>query len=258
MPSVESKLDWPKLLATALTAPGNVGNTYCRFYDYSWLNQMYLLYQGVLEPVATYKRWQSLGRQVLKGSKAKEIIRPIIIEKKGESGEVAEKKVLFKAVKCLFGYSETEGEELPVVEPAGWDIDRAHLALNIERVPFQSTDGNTMGYSYRREYAISPLAPYSVKTRFHEMAHIVIGHTAPDQMAEYQQHRGVYEFQAESTAYLVGHELEAIDETQASESRGYIQGWLQGETPPDTAIRSVFSATDKILRSGRMVIEATE
>jgi hypothetical protein len=36
----------------------------------------------VREPVATYKRWQAIGRQVLKGSKAAEIVRPITITRK--------------------------------------------------------------------------------------------------------------------------------------------------------------------------------
>jgi len=49
-------IDWAKIIDTALTAPGNVGTTYSRFYEYSFLNQMYLLMQGVQEPVATYKR----------------------------------------------------------------------------------------------------------------------------------------------------------------------------------------------------------
>src|SRR6266567_831963 len=70
-------IDWGKIIETALTTPGNVGNTYNRFYEYSFLNQIYLRMQGVQEPVATYKRWQAIGRQVLKGSKAKEIIRPV-------------------------------------------------------------------------------------------------------------------------------------------------------------------------------------
>jgi hypothetical protein len=59
-----SAIDWRATLAEALAAPGSLGNTYTRFYNYSFLNQVRLMMQGTFEPVATYKRWQELGRQV--------------------------------------------------------------------------------------------------------------------------------------------------------------------------------------------------
>ena len=61
----ETKVDWPKLLDEALTAPGNMGNVYSRFHDYSITNMMLFMLQGIHEPVASYSRWKSLGRQVL-------------------------------------------------------------------------------------------------------------------------------------------------------------------------------------------------
>src|SRR5215217_4897364 len=118
------RLDWQMLIETALTAPGHMGDTYNRFYRYSFMNQLPLLMQGVQEPVATYQRWQSIGRQVLKGSRAKEIVRPITVKSKEEVDDAGEPKKFtrFKLVKCLFGYSQTEGEELPPVEVPGWDL----------------------------------------------------------------------------------------------------------------------------------------
>lgn len=62
------------------------------------------------------------------------------------------------------------------------------------------------------------------------------------------------EFQAEATAYLTMNELEQLDEQTATKSRGYIQGWLEGEQPPDKAIREVFVATDRILKAGRIAV----
>ena len=59
--TAQRTIDWAKIIETALTAPGNVGNTYNRFYEYSFLNQMYLLMQGVHEPVATWARWKAIG-----------------------------------------------------------------------------------------------------------------------------------------------------------------------------------------------------
>lgn len=261
MPSnAETKLDWPKLLETALTVPGHVGNTYNRFYEYSFLNQMLLMMQDVFEPVATYKRWQTLGRQVVRGAKAHMVIRPLIYEKKDENGEkTGERFVRFTDSRSVFGYSQTEGEELPEVKVPHWDLGTALETFKVTQVPFKSPDGNTQGYSLGREFAINPMAANPLKTTFHELGHIVLGHTTETGMAEYQTHRGLMEFQAEGTALLVGKELDVLSEQQVSESRGYVQGWTRGQRPGDEAIRQVFAATNEILKAGRLAVtEAVE
>ena len=74
----------------------------------------------------------------------------------------------------------------------------------------------------------------------------------PHQHEEYELHRGVMEFEAEATSYLVMNELELMDEETASHSRGYIRHWLQDEQPPEKSIQRVFRAADAILRSGRV------
>lgn len=251
-----ANLDWHGLIDKALTMPGNVGNTYNRFYNYSFLNQLLLLEQGVTEPVATYERWKQLGRQVLRGSKAKTIIRPIIVEKTDDAGEVEDSYLRFKPVRSLFTLSETTGPELPPVETPAWDLETAKRNLDVRQGRFLSLDGNTQGYSYGREFAINPTAKYPTKTLFHELGHIVLGHTTSEQRADYLQHRGIKEFQAETTAHLTTNELCIATDEEATVSRGYLQSWLQSERPNDQSIRAVFSATDKILRAGRATPES--
>lgn len=252
----DSRLDWNQLIETALTVEGSVGNTYNRFYDYSFTNQMLLMMQGVCEPVATYKRWQDLGRQVLKGSKAKAIVRPVFIEKKDEAGEVTASIKRFKMVKCLFGVSETEGEELPPFEVPAWNMDQALTTLEVRQVPYSSLNGNSQGYSMGRDFAINPVAVNPLRTTFHELGHIVLGHTEGERRTEYATHRGLMEFQAEATAYLTTNELGVQTDEDRAHSRGYIQGWLRDERPPEASIREVFSATDRILKAGRQVAPA--
>ncbi len=248
------EIDWAKLIEAALTSPGSLGETYSRFYNYSYLNQIYLRMQGVAEPVATMRRWNAIGRTVLKGSRAKEIIRPIFVQEKNEHDEVEERMVGFKAVKCIFTLSETEGDELPPVALLEWDAETALTRLNIRRVPFTELNGNIQGVSRGREIAINPVAVHPVKTLAHELGHVVLGHTLPERLAEYAAHRGVMEFQAEATAYLTMNELERLDEETAARSRGYIQSWLEGDRPSDRAVREVFTATDRILKAGRIAI----
>jgi hypothetical protein len=244
------RFSWPDLMQEALELPGNMGSTYCRFYNYSFGNQLLLYLQGVKEPVATYKRWQEMGRQVIKGSKAKAILRPITLKREDAKGDEV-KFTRFKMVNCLFGVSETTGEPLPEVKPKEWDRVRALGALSIKEVPFTKLDGNVQGYAFDNFVAINPVAVDPLPTLLHEVGHIVLGHTKPDEMREYRTHRGAKEFEAEGTAYLAGNELDVLSESAAAESRAYIQGWLRDERPDDRSIKRVFSATTKILEAGR-------
>lgn len=250
--AIGEKLDWPELMNEALTVPGSLGSTYSRFYAYSFTNCLLLYMQGVREPVNTYNRWQDMGRQVNKGAKAKVIVRPVMGKEKLDDGTEEVRLRGFKPIRCLFTVSDTTGEELPPVEPRTWDKEKALAALAIRQVAFEELDGNTAGYSTGRDFAINPVAPYPLKTTFHELAHIVLGHTAEDQQQEYVWHRGTKEFQAESTAYLVMHELDLQEHLDASESRAYIQHWMNFERPADGDIKPVFSAVDAILKAGRV------
>lgn len=245
-------IEWVRLMEEALTMPGSLSSVYSRFYNYSFFNQILLYSQGVLEPVNTYGRWQAMGRQVQKGSKAKSILRPIFMKvRSDETGELEQKVKGFKMVKCLFGASETEGDPLPEYEPKEWDSKQAMGALAIRQIPFTLLDGSTQGFSTGREVAINPVAEYPLKTLLHEMGHIVLGHTSTEGLEQYQTHRGVMEFGAESTAYLVMNDIGGNDEMDAAGSRGYIQTWLSGLKPTDEQIKGVFKATDQILKAGR-------
>jgi len=100
--------------------------------------------------------------------------------------------------------------------------------------------------------AINTIAVNPTKTRFHEVAHILLGHTLPHSFDEYATHRGVKEFGAEATAYLCMNELGKLDDETASHGRGYIRHWLSDEQPPEQSIRHVFRAAEAILRAGRI------
>jgi hypothetical protein len=261
----ETKLDWPRLMDEALTAPGHLGDTYSRFHDYSLTNMMLFRMQGVFEPVAPFSRWKSLGRHVLRGTRAKDVLVPVLITEPVPADETVEEKrervarlVGFKVMRAVFGLSDTDGPDIPPVPTPGWDLEQALGKLGIREEPFASASGNTQGYAHGVEFAINPIAVNPTKTRFHEIAHIVLGHTIPARYGEYATHRGIGEFQAEAVAYLAMNELGQLDNETAAHSRGYIQHWLRDERPPDKAIQQVFRATDAILKAGRLAVEAAE
>src|SRR5258708_17281842 len=264
---VAEKLPWDKLMEQALTAPGSLTGIYDRFHDYSIGNMMLFLYQGLFEPVASESRWKQLGRTRREGTRKKQVIVPNIRYEPAppEEGEPLEGKrervarlIGFLVVNGVLGLSDTEGPELPPREIPGWSTEQMLDKFGIRRVPFESFNGNLQAYSRGVEIAINPLAVHPEKTLAHEVGHVVLGHTLPHSFEDYQPHRGIKEFQAEGVAYLVMNELDMLDEETAAHCRGYIRHWLKDETPPDTAIRQVFTAADRILRSGRVAIAAAE
>ena len=92
-----------------------------RFHTYSLNNQVLILLQFPnATRVAGYRTWQSLKRQVVKGSKGINILAPQpferIIEDKATGTEEVFKGITFKTV-SVFDISQTEGEELPSIAP---------------------------------------------------------------------------------------------------------------------------------------------
>lgn len=249
--------EWSQILEKALTTPGSIGKQYSRFYRYSLGNTVWLMFQMEPEPVATYERWKAMGRQVKLGSKAKYILRPIMVkDRDGATDANGEPKKfrLFKPSKCIFGLSETDGPPLPdqPEQVEDWNLGSARAALGVRLVEFDSTDGNVQGWSSMRNgepvYAVNPIAEHPLKTALHELGHIMCGHF---EEGERSSHAGVAEFQAEATALLVAKELGVCSEQQEAESRGYIQHHLQTSKPTESDIRKVFTAADKILKAGR-------
>jgi hypothetical protein len=272
----DEKLDFKAVLLAALTVPGKMSNAYSRFYHYSFLNMVLVYMQtGKLEPVATFKKWVALGRNVVRGQKALFVNHPRPVYKRDEAGNTVLKDgkpviafTMFIPKATVFQLFQTDGPELQMPETPEWNKDEALKVLDIEEVKFSHSDGNTQGYSVNRTFALNPVAVSPFKTMIHELAHIVLGHTDKESLAEYQTHRGIKEFQAEAVALLVSRELE-VEGFDESASRAYIQNWLgidRGSVPDqltwndeiedvdlvnDQVVREIFSVTEKILIAGR-------
>lgn len=253
--------DHNDLLDQMLTVEGSLGDTYRRFYNYTTSNMAFLLMQGCpVEPIGTYKFWPTVGRHVMPGSRAYYVQRPIMV-KTGDIDEQTgeEKKIMrFKPVKSIFPISMTEGEPLPDLELPEWSRSRALGALSICEVAFEQMDGDLQGYSYDRNIAINPAAKYPEKTWFHEVGHVLLGHTAPDAHEEYKRHRGMKELGAEAVAHLVTNELGLLTPEMASVSRAYIQTWAQGKKPSKSEVMEYFKVTDQVIEAGRPVREEVE
>jgi N-terminal domain of anti-restriction factor ArdC len=252
--STTAPFTFEQLLQQALKTPGVVSEAYRAFHRYSIGNQllaaMQLLRRGLrLTPIASFGRWKELGRRVMKGQKALSLWLPITVETKNEAGD-PERRMRFLLRRHWFSLEQTDGAPYTaeLVAPT-WSPELALQQLDIWEVPFEGLNGNILGYASGRTLAINPLGPLKHKTRFHEIAHIVLGHTALSPMEDWEElTRSLAEVEAESTAYLLTTLLELPGQEEAA---GYIHHWLAGDEIPEPSARRIFAATEKILRAGQ-------
>jgi hypothetical protein len=148
-----------------------------------------------------------------------------------------------------FVLAQTDGAELPPVATPTWDAARALVALDVTETRFDLTDGNVMGYARQRSIAVSPINPFPHKTRFHELAHVLLGHTGDGAQADGDlTPRNLRECEAEAVALLC---CAALDLPGVEQCRGYIQSWWgQGNPIPERSAQRVLKVADQILRAG--------
>jgi antirestriction protein ArdC len=251
------KANFTQLLNDAVNNPGIISKAYTTFYGYSLGNQLLAWGQCMerdipLGPIATFKKWKDLGRSVSKGQKAIALVMPVTISKKDAAGEkTGDVFQMFTLKNNWFVLSQTEGEDFAneVVVPA-WDKAKALETLNITEVTFNHVDGNCQGYAVASNIAVNPVAALPHKTRFHEMAHVVLGHTKEGLMTDSEfTPRDTREVEAEGVAYIL---CALLDLPGLHESRGYIQNWLQGAEVSDKSAQRIFSAANKILEAGQL------
>ena len=113
-------------------------------------------------------------------------------------------------------------------------------------------NGNIQGFASGRTIAISPVAALPQKTTFHEIAHILLGHTTTERLVDSEQTpRHIREVEAESVALICCESL-GLDGTQFC--RGYIQHWLKTEKEiSNHSAARIFAAASSILKAGVLV-----
>lgn len=247
---------WTQLLREAVTRPGLLLAAYSAFHNYSIGNQVLALVQCKERnldpgPLATYPAWLAKGRQVRKGERALKLCMPMTHKSKENRDEVY---TTFAYKPRWFVLAQTDGEPVQASEPAAWNYQQALEQLGITEETFTHTDGNAQGYARGRTIAISPVAEMPHKTRFHELAHVQLGHTAEGAIShDATTPRSLREVEAEAVALIL---CETLELPGAEYCRGYIQDWLRGEEIPERSAQKIFHAADVILKAGREGDEA--
>jgi antirestriction protein ArdC len=208
------------------------------FRQYSFHNLMLIMRQfPTATQVAGYQQWLKLGRQVRAGETSIKIFgystKKYTVE--DSDGNEQEKRRTIYPVLSVFDISQTEGDPLPEIshELSGEDeagiYDRVEAWLksdgwNIERGDTGTARGYTSAKTRTVRISDTLTGAGAAKTMLHEAAHVVLHETLD--LGEYQEHRGVYEVEAESVAYVVAGML-GMDTSDLSV--GYVAGWADGD-----------------------------
>jgi antirestriction protein ArdC len=245
------------LLQQAVTEPGIISSAYRQFHTYSLGNQLLAWAQCIERgltpgPIATFMGWKEKGRHVRKGERAITLCRPITVKRTRTGDDGAEESsaaTWFVYKPYWFVLAQTDGAPLPEQPTPTWDKDRALAALSVTETAFDSTDGNVMGFARGRSIAISPLNPLPHKTRFHELGHVLLGHTSEgDQNDGELTPRNLRECEAEAVAMLC---CAALNLPGVEFSRGYIQSWWGTGNPiPERSAQRILKVADQILKAG--------
>lgn len=247
-----------ELLAQALNSPGKIHEAYSAFHGYSLGNQLLALLQcherGIDPgPLATFPAWKARGRYVRKGQKALTLCMPVTCKRTPDAdGDPDDPQTFTRFIyrPNWFVLAQTDGPAYTPPACPAWEKTRALAQLDITEELFTHMDGNCQGYARQRTIAVSPLAALPLKTTFHEMAHVVLGHTTEAQQTDGERTpRSLREVEAEAVAMLCCASLQLPG---IEYSRGYIQAWNRdGEGIPERSAARMFKTADQILRAGR-------
>ena len=256
--------------------------TMAKFHNYSFNNTMLIAMQRPDATLVTsYKNWQSMGRQVMKGEKGITIIAPAPYKKMkekevldenqrpimGTDGKPKTEKVEvtvphFKAV-TVFDIAQTSGEPVQTLAPelltaAVQDFDSFMKAIQkISPVPirFDEIDGNANGYYHNADKEIVIKKGLSesqtLKTAIHETAHAKLHDSEIMESLGVEKDRLTKEVEAESVAYCV---CSSFGLDTSDYSFPYIAGWSSSRE-----MKEMKASMDVIRKTaGEMIDQLTE
>jgi antirestriction protein ArdC len=217
------------------------------FHNYS-LNNLLLIKAQRPEAslIASYDKWQKLGRQVQKGEKGLKIIFPGTFNKKtkNKSGEEENKVIKFFGIGNVFDISQTEGEEIETGCPGLIEGASSVTLEKLIKVFNIKTDikelGLSNGQTNGKDITLTPKKQNEsmIATYFHELGHIRREHIKEGTS------RKIAELEAEAISFLCCKFI-GLNNKKA---KYYIQNWKG--TPKDIEGRgtAILSTAEGIIR----------
>lgn len=232
-----------------------------RFHNYSANNCVLILVQSPgATAVAGYRKWQEMGRQVLKGEKGIRILAPVVRTREDrETGEKVRALAGFKTA-TVFDLAQTDGEPLP--EPprpedlsgqgdpggvAGRVYEGLSRLCRAEGVAVESRDlpDGYRGIYHRGEARITLSRALSganrAKTLTHEVAHHLMHRIADATTA-----KAARETEAEGVAYAV---LSYFGFDASRYSFPYIAGYAEQPEVLKAALARIQKAAHRLIEA---------
>lgn len=241
------------------------------FHRYSINNLLLILsQQPTSSRVAGFRQWQVKGRQVRKGERAirifgyaqKHLTAEDSTDKEQQAVEDGQKVITYFPVLSVFDIGQTDLVDPDADDPStlaqqltGDDVAGIVDAVThylqkqgwtLTRQPISGTANGYTDPATRRVVVDAGVsAAQAAKTALHEAAHVILH--AKEDMAEYVEHRGIKETEAESVAYVVAGLL-GIDTSRYS--IGYVAGWSAGDTA------TIKTTAARVLHAAHILAEA--
>lgn len=243
-----------------------------RFHEYSWINTLLILTQyPEATRVAGYRKWQEMGRQVVKGEQGIRIYYPMfgfVEQVDPVTGEInRERQLTGYGIGNVFDVSQTKGEPLPD-KPRPYenvDVTEASADLN-RRLGRFLTDGEGVrceskpiggdakgyykGYTTPKEIVIrqdeiAPLSVIKTKTLAHEAAHHLAGHSPLDDRQE-------AELVAEASAFVVLNHY-GFDTTEYSSF--YLAAWQADKDKLRKGLKQIQQVSQTMIRGIEGIVD---
>ena len=208
---------------------------------------------GTASQVAGYRKWQSLGRQVKKGSHGIWIIAGMPIKQESDSPDEDSKTIMRYKATTVFDISQTYGDDLPSLVEELTDDDASYDAIIEKLVKFSSVPVSFTSDLPEGVYGCFSPSEMSIKvrdniSRSHRTKTLVheICHSIFDADPKSKTDRETKEVRAESCAYCV---CSALGLDTSNYSFGYIAGYSSGKDMKElkSVMQDIKNTADKIL-----------
>lgn len=149
----------PRYLADALIRAPEIPSS-----KWSTGNQILMQMGGATDDARGYRQWESIGRHVKRGAKARYILAPLVVKREDKDGEERAATVGFRGVP-VFAVQDTDGEPVPQYEPA-----TLPPLSGLAKISYRNTTHGEAGFYDPRDGAIT-MSSEEPAVYLHELMH---------------------------------------------------------------------------------------
>ncbi|MEA1876826.1 MAG: hypothetical protein U9N86_08165 [Bacteroidota bacterium] len=187
---------------------------------WSWTNQFIATMHGYRDS-RSFRSWQKVGRQIIKGQKAFYITKPYTFKDKNKPGEPV---LTGFGVQAEFGYEQTKGDPLPE-----YDINKAYIHPDMVKIAESigvtvktGLSNGEAGY-FCPDKKLIMITSDDKEVLYHELAHAVDYYLHDDGTPEFSNETKMKEVVAEYSSAIIARYFDSDSKIEVSKK--YIEDW---------------------------------